>query len=139
MTVHETTIAKIQLMPEKLVSEVYNFVDFLMTRSDKARWLDFQLLSEGMVLTDTNADDYLPNLEVFEKYERYSFTHYYFCAPDPLPVAECVPTEHNDLIHGALLRSKFLIFHTQRAPTHVIWLRLMGYTPKYLEHLPAYL
>lgn len=67
MTVYEATIAKIQQMPEPLVQEVQDYVDFLLTRSDSARWQAVQHLSEAMSLTESDLSDYLPNLEDYEE------------------------------------------------------------------------
>jgi hypothetical protein len=35
MTVHEQTIAKIRRLPEPLVQEVSNFIDFLLLKQDR--------------------------------------------------------------------------------------------------------
>jgi len=67
MTVYEATIAKIQQMPEPLVREVQDYVDFLLTRNDSARWQAVQHLSEIMTLTESDLSDYLPNLEDYEE------------------------------------------------------------------------
>ena len=67
MTVYEATIAKIQQMPEPLVQEVQDYVDFLLTRNDSARWQAVQHLSEAMTLTESDLSDYLPNLEDYEE------------------------------------------------------------------------
>ena len=66
MTAYETTIAKLQLMPEPLVREVNDYVDFLLTRSDSARWQAVQHLSEARTLTESDLSDYLANLEDYE-------------------------------------------------------------------------
>ena len=67
MTVYEMTIAKIQRMPESLVQEVHDFVDFLMTRSDRARWQMWQQFSESLELAEADMPDYLSNLEAYEE------------------------------------------------------------------------
>ena len=67
MTVHEMTIAKIQQMPEALVQEVHDFADFLLTRSDHARWQMWQQFSESVALAESDLPDYLPNLEEYEE------------------------------------------------------------------------
>lgn len=67
MTVYEATIAKIQQMPEPLVQEVQDYVDFLLTRNDSTRWQAVQQLSEAMTLTESDLLDYLPNLEDYEE------------------------------------------------------------------------
>ena len=67
MTVLETTIAKIQHMPEALVQEVNDFVDFLLTRSDPARWQKWQQFSEAAALAEAGLSDYLSNLQEYEE------------------------------------------------------------------------
>ena len=67
MTVHEATIAKIQRMPEPMVQEVQDYVDFLLTRRDTVRWQTVQHLSEAITLTDSDLSDYLTNLEDYEE------------------------------------------------------------------------
>ena len=66
MTVYEATIAKIQRLPEPMIHEVQDYVDFLLTRNDSARWQALQLLAEGTTLTEVDLPDYLPNLEEYE-------------------------------------------------------------------------
>lgn len=64
MTVREATIAKIQQMPEPLVEDVQEYVDFLLTRSDRQT---VQHLAEVRTLTESDMADYLPNLEDYEE------------------------------------------------------------------------
>jgi hypothetical protein len=67
MTVYEMTIAKIQQMPESLIQEVHDFVDLLLTRSDRARWQMWQQFSESLALAEADLPDYLPNLQEYEE------------------------------------------------------------------------
>lgn len=67
MTVHEETIAKIRQLPEPLVQQVNDFVEFLLMRKDSKRaalWMQF---TEAMELAESDFSDYLPNLEDYEE------------------------------------------------------------------------
>ena len=66
MTVHDVTIAKIQQLPESLVQEVSDFVDFLLTRHDSARWQLWTHFAEASELVESDLTDYLSNLEDYE-------------------------------------------------------------------------
>lgn len=67
MTIYELTIAKIQQLPEALVQEVQDYVDFLLTRNDGVRWQAVYHISEAMTLIEADLSDYLPNLEDYEE------------------------------------------------------------------------
>jgi len=67
MTVHEQTIDKIQRMPEPLVQEVANYVDFLLTRSDGERWQSWLQFSETLEMAESDMTDYRRNLEDYEE------------------------------------------------------------------------
>ncbi len=67
MTVHEETIAKIRQLPEPLVQQVNDYIEFLLMRNDSKRaalWMQF---SEAMELAESDFTDYLPNLEDYEE------------------------------------------------------------------------
>ena len=53
MEQYDAIIVKLQKLPEPLVQEVNDFIDFLLTRSD-------------MSLVESDFSDYLPNLEDYE-------------------------------------------------------------------------
>jgi len=57
MTVHDETIAKIRQLPESLVQEVNDFVEFLLMKHNREL--------EEMVESDFG--DYLTNLEDYEE------------------------------------------------------------------------
>ena len=38
MNVYDTTVTKIRQLPESLVQEVNDFIDFLLVRQDSTRW-----------------------------------------------------------------------------------------------------
>lgn len=66
MTMYEETMAKIQQLPESLVEEVRDFVDFLLVRNDNARWQRWTQFSEGLDPAESDFSDYLRNLEDYE-------------------------------------------------------------------------
>ncbi len=66
MTVHDATIAKIQKLPEPLVQEVGDFVDFVLMKRDNTRWLLWRQFNESLELTESDFRDYLLNLEDYE-------------------------------------------------------------------------
>jgi hypothetical protein len=57
MTVYDITIAKISQLPEPLVQEVNDFIDFLLLKYN----------SEFPQLTESDFSDYLKNLEAYEE------------------------------------------------------------------------
>lgn len=66
MTVHDATVSKIDKLPESLVQEVSDFVDFLLVRQDSIRWQLWNQFAEGLALSEAGFSDYLPNLEDYE-------------------------------------------------------------------------
>jgi hypothetical protein len=66
MTVQEHTIAKIRQLPEPLVHEVNDFIDFLLVKQDRQRWQLWTHFSETLSLSDADFADYLANLEAYE-------------------------------------------------------------------------
>ncbi|MBD2198666.1 MULTISPECIES: DUF2281 domain-containing protein [Calothrix] len=66
MTVHDETIAKIRLLPDSLVQEVSDFIDFLVWKygnKDTSSWLQS---TESLDLVESDFSDYLSNLEDYE-------------------------------------------------------------------------
>ncbi|MBD2209739.1 DUF2281 domain-containing protein [Nostoc linckia FACHB-104] len=66
MTVHDETIAKIRLLPDYLVQEVSDFIDFLVWKygnKDTSSWLQSR---ESLDLLESDFSDYLSNLEDYE-------------------------------------------------------------------------
>ena len=57
MTVYEIAVAKISQLPESLVQEVSDFVDFLLAKYHE----------ELPQLTESDFSDYLQNLEAYEE------------------------------------------------------------------------
>lgn len=66
MTVHDETIAKIRLLPDSLVQEVSDFIDFLVWKygnKNSSSWLQS---TEYLDLVESDFSDYLSNLEDYE-------------------------------------------------------------------------
>ncbi len=55
MTIYETTISKIQRLPEPMIQEVNNFVEFLMLKNMQVETVE------------SDFSDYLKNLEEYEQ------------------------------------------------------------------------
>ncbi|HOM15695.1 MAG TPA: DUF2281 domain-containing protein [Thermoguttaceae bacterium] len=66
MGIYETTMTKIRQLPESLVQEVSDFIEFLLTRHDSTRWQLWNQFTEGMEFSEAGFSDYLPNLEDYE-------------------------------------------------------------------------
>ena len=66
MTVHDLTMTKIRQLPEPLIEEVSDFVDFLLLRQDSTRWQLWNQFTETSELSEAGFSDYLPNLEDYE-------------------------------------------------------------------------
>jgi len=64
MTTHEQAIAKLRQMPESLVTEVADFIDFLLTKHNQNQsWLQS---AESLEMVESDFSDYLKNLEDYE-------------------------------------------------------------------------
>ncbi len=68
MSVYEETIAKIRQLPEPLVQEVNDFVDFLIMRSDTTRSSLWTHFTAAVEIAESDSCDYLANLEVYEEH-----------------------------------------------------------------------
>ncbi len=66
MTVFETTVAKIRQLPESLIQEVSDFVDFLLLRQDSICWQQWNQFAEALALSEAGFSDYLSHLEDYE-------------------------------------------------------------------------
>jgi hypothetical protein len=66
MTIHDVTIAKVRQLPEALVQEVSDFVDFLLVKRDNARWQLWTQFNEALEIAESDLSDYLTNLEAYE-------------------------------------------------------------------------
>ncbi len=67
MTAQEMTISKILQLPEPLLQEVSDFIDFLLTKRDAARWQLWTNFTEGMDIAEADFPDYLPQLQDYEE------------------------------------------------------------------------
>jgi Protein of unknown function (DUF2281) len=66
MTGYEAAAAKIRELPEPLIQEVSDFIDFLQIKSDSTRWQLWILFNEALEIAESDFADYLPNLEDYE-------------------------------------------------------------------------
>ncbi len=67
MTVREEAIAKIGELPEELVQEVKDFIDFLLMKRDRDRWQVSPELAQTRDMAESDFSDYLSNLEEYEE------------------------------------------------------------------------
>jgi len=61
------TISKIQQLPEPLIAEVNDFIDFMFIRQDQKRWQQWNHFYENLNLSESDFSDYLANLETYEE------------------------------------------------------------------------
>lgn len=66
MSIHNQTIAKITQMPDYLVKEVSEYIDYLLWKQAKEDTSDSLYLSESQELVEADFSDYLSNLEDYE-------------------------------------------------------------------------
>jgi len=66
MTVYDATIAKIRQLPEPLVQEVNDFVDFLLMKKDSTRWQLWAQFAEALETAESDFSEYLTNLEDYD-------------------------------------------------------------------------
>lgn len=66
MTIYEEAIAKIQELPESMVSEINDFIDFLMIQRNSYKQELWQQFRESLDLAEVDFSDYLSNLEDYE-------------------------------------------------------------------------
>ncbi len=66
MTVYDMTMDKIRQLPESLIQEVSDFVDFLLMKRDNIHWQLWIQFSEGLEIAESDMADYLLNLEDYE-------------------------------------------------------------------------
>ncbi|MBI2502545.1 MAG: DUF2281 domain-containing protein [Candidatus Latescibacteria bacterium] len=66
MTAYETAISKLQRLPEPLVQEVNDFIEFLLVKQDETRWQLWTHFRENADLTESDLPDYLHSLESYE-------------------------------------------------------------------------
>ncbi|MFB2876210.1 DUF2281 domain-containing protein [Floridanema aerugineum] len=66
MSIKEQAIAKINQMPESLVQEVSNFIDFLLLKRSEDQWQLWLEYIESKKISESDFSDYLANLEDYE-------------------------------------------------------------------------
>lgn len=66
MSIYEEAIAKIRQMPEPLVQEVNDIIDFLLLKNDGDALDRWQQFNEDIALTEAGMSDYLANLSDYE-------------------------------------------------------------------------
>jgi hypothetical protein len=60
------TVTRIRQLPESLIQEVGDFVDFLLIRQDVTRWQLWNQFMEAPELSESGFSDYLAGLEDYE-------------------------------------------------------------------------
>jgi hypothetical protein len=63
---YDVTISKIEQLPESLVQEVSDFIDFLLMKNDRTRWQLWRHFTEILEVAESDFADYLSNLEDYE-------------------------------------------------------------------------
>lgn len=67
MSVYDETISKIRQLPEPLVQEVNDFVDFLLIKRNSDRAELWTQITEALKIAESDFSDYLENLEEYEE------------------------------------------------------------------------
>ena len=67
MSVYDETISKIRQLPESLVQEVNDFVNFLLLKSNTTNAELETQLPEAIEVAESDFSDYLRNLEDYEE------------------------------------------------------------------------
>ena len=67
MNIQDQTIGKIRQMPEALVQEVSDFIDFLLMKHSGNNWELWLQFSESLETVESDFSDYLSNLKDYEE------------------------------------------------------------------------
>ena len=67
MAVSDLTVAKVQQLPDVLLQEVIDFIDFLLLRHGQTRWQLWTSFTEALGLAENDMADYLANLQQYEE------------------------------------------------------------------------
>ncbi|MCC5624953.1 MULTISPECIES: DUF2281 domain-containing protein [Nostoc] len=67
MSIQDQTIGKIRQMPEALVQEVSDFIDFLLMKHSGKNWELWLQFSESLEIVESDFSEYLSNLEDYEE------------------------------------------------------------------------
>jgi len=66
MSIKDTIVDKIYQMPESLVMEVSDYIDFLLLKHDSINWQSWIQFSDSLKIAESDFSDYLPNLKDYE-------------------------------------------------------------------------
>ena len=67
MNLQNKTIAQILQMPDDLIQEVSDFIDFLVMKHEGNNWESWLQFSESLNIAESDFSDYLSNLEDYEE------------------------------------------------------------------------
>jgi len=67
MNLQNKTIAQIRQMPDDLIQEVSDFIDFLVMKHEGNNWESWLQFSESLNIAESDFSDYLANLEDYEE------------------------------------------------------------------------
>jgi hypothetical protein len=67
MSIQDQTIDKIRQMPEFLVQEVSDFIDFLLMKHSSKNWESWLQFNESVEIVESDFSDFLSNLEDYEE------------------------------------------------------------------------
>ena len=67
MTVYERTVARMQQLPQPMLQEVSDFIDFRQPHAHQAQWDVMDPLPRALDLAESDFSDYLRNLETYEE------------------------------------------------------------------------
>jgi exopolysaccharide biosynthesis predicted pyruvyltransferase EpsI len=67
MNLQNKTIAQIRQMPDDLIQEVSDFIDFLVMKHGGNNWELWLQFSESLDIVESDFSDYLANLEDYEE------------------------------------------------------------------------
>ncbi len=66
MSIYDVTVTRTRQLPESLIQEVSDFVDFLLMKQDVTRWRLWNQFTEALELSESDFSDYLAGLEDYE-------------------------------------------------------------------------
>jgi hypothetical protein len=67
MNIQDKTIAQLRQMPDALVQEVSDFIDFLIMKHGGNNWELWLQFNESLDIVESDFSDYLSNLEDYEE------------------------------------------------------------------------
>lgn len=67
MTKIEETILRIRELPEPLIDEVHDLVEFLLMRRNPGRWGQWRTFTENLSLAESGMNEYLDDLRGYEE------------------------------------------------------------------------